>query len=158
MTAPDRWTVIEAGEEVSGPIRALDWTNPSEVNCVKKAWIKSLRCKPSKSKFALMSDLLGADDFWSSYPPHRDRMMQRCEVRVAVSASGATVLGWACVDVERGIVHYVYVQQDFRRRGLAKQLVADLLERDVWVTHWTHDGVAMPWPPGWRRSFLRSVT
>jgi GNAT superfamily N-acetyltransferase len=148
---PTEWTI----EDVTGPIRALDWDNEREVNFVRKSWWKSARVKPPQSRFPLVSDVLGSTDYWTGGLEARDRMMQRSEIRVAVSSAGSTVLGWAAVEPARSLVHYVFVQQDFRRRGLARQMVADMISREAWFWCRTHDSSQVPLPPKWRFSVWR---
>lgn len=156
MTAPERWSVIEAGEEFTGPIRPLNWDDEREVNCVRKDWFRSLRVKPEGSRFPLMSDRFGADDFRHTFPTLRDTLMRRGDVRVAVTSS-CTIVGWACVEPSKRLVHYVYVRGEFRRRGIARQLLADFAPEGVYYSLLTYDGAAAA-PPGWRFSFLRAVT
>lgn len=161
MTAPTRWTVIEAGEEVSGPIRLLDWQNEREVNYVRKTWARTVKWKPQESRFPLMSDALGKDDFWDVWPIWRDHLMRSCEVRLACSPSGQTILGWACVVPHRSLLHYVFVQQDFRRRGVMKALLADMMSAPAYFSHRTYDWMMLQKdrhvPPSWRFSLLRGV-
>lgn len=153
MTAT--WTIIEAGEPVTGPVRPLDRANTRECNLVRSSWLKSLRMKPDDSKFALMSDVLGPDDFWVGHAALREDLMASCEVRVASSDSGATVVGWACVEPP-GVVHYVWVAEWARRRGIAKALLHDFdREAVVWCSHWTYVGAACM-PKAWKRSFYKT--
>lgn len=152
---PTKWTLTEAGEDVSGPIRLLDWEQTREVNLVRKTWWRSMRHKPNKSTFRLMSDLFGSTDYWQGGIDARDRFMQACEVRLAVSPGGSTVLGWAVVKPEAATVVYVYVDEPFRRRGLARQLVSDFVDRDTFYGLRTYDSCAIRLPERWRHSTWR---
>jgi len=166
---PTRWTIVEAGEEVSGPIRALDLASTDEVNHVRSSWYHTLRRKPERSGYVLMSDALGGqrqgkpdptyrNDFWAAHAERRETLLRRAEVRLATSPSGHTFIGWACVEPWRGYVHYVHVTKEFRRHGIARQLLADMLDRkDVLYTNRTYDGDSCPLPQGWRFSALRML-
>lgn len=154
---PERWTLTEAGEDVSGPIRLLDWDTPTEVNMVRKTWWRSMRQKPPLSKFPLMSDMLGHEDYWQGGVEARDRLMGSSEIRLATSPGGHTILGWACLRPEQSTVLYVFVQELYRRRGLAKQMLADVLEREMFYPLRTYDGAAANVPPRWRYSAWRLI-
>lgn len=151
-----RWTIVEGGEEVTGPVRPLDRANTREVNLVRSSWLKSIRMKPAESKFALMSDVLGPDDFWAGHALTREDLIASCEMRVASSDSGATVVGWACVEPPN-VVHYVWVAEFARRRGVAKALLYGFnREAVVWCSHWTYIGEACR-PKAWKRSFYKTA-
>lgn len=48
-------------------------------------------------------------------------------VTVAVSTEDPnTILGWAAMDSSKGVLHYVYVKEAFRRWGVATELVGTL--------------------------------
>lgn len=152
---PTKWTITEAGEDVSGPIRLLDWNNEREVNFVRKSWWRSMKQKPSASTFRLMSDLFGATDYWQGGTDARDLFLQACEVRVATSPGGSTVLGWAVVKPEASCIVYVFVSEPYRRRGLAKQLLGDFVDRETFYGLRTYDACAIRLPEKWRHSAWR---
>ncbi len=52
-------------------------------------------------------------------------------------ASPDFIMGWACAN--RGILHYAYTRQSFRRARVATRLLDALgLLEPLTVTHWTH--------------------
>lgn len=67
----------------------------------------------------------------------------------------STIVGWIVadktVDEDLGaVVHYVYVGEHYRNRGVAKRLLAPTLERArVTFTHRTPLVRHLPVPPGW---------
>lgn len=157
MIANARWSLVVQGEELTGPIRPLDRTNEREVNRVRKTWIRTAKDKPNKSHFPTMADRLGATDYWEGAVEARERLLLRNEVRIASTESGATVLGWACLSPRDALVHYIWIDPDLRRRGLARQLLSDMVGKAVYCTWWTYDAAACKLPEGWKFSAWRNV-
>lgn len=53
------------------------------------------------------------------------------------------VVGWVCAEPHRGLIHFVFIKEKFRRHGHASRLVSEVqLECDdkITATHWTPDG------------------
>ena len=54
------------------------------------------------------------------------RMMQRPDVQVIIACDRADddiIVGWACTDKEGAKVHYVYIKQKLREKGIANLLL-----------------------------------
>jgi GNAT superfamily N-acetyltransferase len=63
-----------------------------------------------------------------------DRLLERSIVRIAAYEDDSDlVLGWVCVENER--VHYVYVKKLYRKQGIARMLLSDLLPRPCLFSH-----------------------
>lgn len=58
---------------------------------------------------------------------------------VVVLARDRTVHAWACGDL--GLLHYVYVPPELRKKGLARRLITELLGE-----YPKHINVTHPWP------------
>lgn len=101
-------------------LRAL---RPSEHNLVYSSWIRH----GAEQRLAkLMSRRTYAED------QHRtiEALLESASF-LAADLEG-TVIGWACTD--EATVHYVFVKEGYRRRGLARLLVAPFIGRVTRVT------------------------
>lgn len=127
-------------------IRDADWAIPRERNLVRSSWLKS----HGKSAFARLA---GRRAYYSGEHELIDWLLDRTEVRVACSPRDrATIIGWACMEPARNVVHYVWVQEDFRREGVARALLESegFAGRDhAEYTHRTDALQGLPLPPGW---------
>jgi len=94
---------------------------------------------------------------------HLERLLSRCPTWVAANREADDrILGWLCADVRRGLLHWVWVRQDWRRIGIAKELVAAAAREAVCglraFTGWSPSGVCLvrrlpgfqPWPECYR--------
>lgn len=121
-------------------IRPADWTQPRERNCVRKSWIRSHAASG-------MARLAGQRAYYSGQHELVDWLLDHAETRVACSPRDpTTIIGWACVAGD--VVHYVWVQEDFRRHGVARALLHGLAEH-VQYTHRTDMLREVKLPDGW---------
>lgn len=63
------------------------------------------------------------------YAPVIDKLLKRGTVVIAHNAeSPAHIIGWACIEAtgNAGVVHYVYVKQNYRRNGFAGAMLVGL--------------------------------
>lgn len=84
------------------------------------------------------------------------RLLDRGALLVACDKDEpGAIWGWA---LTRGTtVVYVYVRQEFRRKGLAKALLAPFFAHDGPVVYCARPRFPMSWPRTWRYSFLHAV-
>ena len=130
-------------------VRPLDWSDPTEVNYVRKTWLKS-------NQASGLARLAGRTVYWSEHHDLVERLLKACETRVACAEeSPTTILGFAVL-APPGVVHYVFVGEDWRRRGLARELVAGLGER-VAYTHRTDLCSQLPIPESWRYNLYKAA-
>lgn len=82
------------------------------------------------------------------------RLIDRSAVLVAADRdTPGAIWGWAAT--HGTTVLYVYVRQEFRRRGIARMLLRPFLERPTTYTARTHHHVTVP--PQWRYSFFDAI-
>ena len=105
------------------------------------SWLRSFRS-------SRMADFAGAKYFDGH---HRliAKLLERAETRVAAWREDPNVVaGWACLELARGVLHYVLTVRDFGRRGIARALLADL-PADTVFSHEPRNLKAYPVPRGW---------
>jgi GNAT superfamily N-acetyltransferase len=105
-------------------------------NLIFSSWKRSLR------KGNDFFQLIPGDIFHAHYQRFIEHLLSRNGiVRLAVLTDDVdVVLGWSFH--EQHTLHYVYVQRDFRRQGIAKRLVAAPV---LTITHLTNLGLQI-WP------------
>lgn len=87
--------------------------------------------------------LIDRDAYFESYKVILQNIMRRpfSIIRLAVlSLDYDVVLGWSCI--EAATLHYVYVNKDMRKKGIAKHLVPKFKEIEI-LTHLTKAGLAI---------------
>lgn len=76
------------------------------------------------------------EGFASLYGPMVRRILRRSVVRVArLRSDRCEVVGWAAA--EGSVVHYIFVKGIFRREGVARTLLAGMLDKPAIYTHET---------------------
>lgn len=109
-------------------------------NLVFSSWLKS-------NATSATARVAGHTAYYSGQHALIERLMQAGTVRVVCSqASPDTIVGWA--SMEPGVVHYVWVREEFRRAGVAKMLLSACGPR-VEYTHRTDLCRELPIPEGW---------
>lgn len=75
--------------------------------------------------------------YYSAFNPIVERIFKACTTRIAHAPDDErTILGWACIDEKRGLLHYIYVKEPYRRGGIARALL-DPYPLVRTATHWT---------------------
>lgn len=135
MIAPER-LVIDGIEYLIRPGRASDHS------FVVESWVMSYRHQ-SRAKDAGRSYLRGHKRLVRG-------LLERTPLRVACLAEDDDVIvGWAClVEGDMPLVHYGFVKEAFRGKGIARALFANVLDKPLGVyTHrcWRMSVVPMTW-------------
>lgn len=71
---------------------------------------------------------------------------------VMVAEAEGALIGFVCGDRDAGLLHYVYVERRFRRRGVASRMLAHIgfdAKKPVTVTHWTPFADLLLTAPHW---------
>jgi GNAT superfamily N-acetyltransferase len=123
---------------------ALRMAEPTDVNFVYDSWLRSYeyqtgdeaadaRVCRSCGRMGRRRDVSGGEanaeihpsDYWPGQRQRIDRLLATtAAVIVAHPAETPSVIaGWACVDNHPDVVHYVYVREFYRKRGIAKRLI-----------------------------------
>lgn len=118
---------------------------PFDRNYIRSSWLTS-------HASSALARTLGRRAYFTGHHALIDDLLERTTVRIACSVTHhATIVGWACVEeTAAGVVavHYVYVGEDFRRRGVARRLLDGVGDR-VPYTHRTDVCKVLPIPEGW---------
>lgn len=103
--------------------------NTGDLNLVYDSWLRSYRKSQPE-----MRDT----DYYAFQRRRIDRILRGSGFLRIIHPTGApsVIAAWACLDVAPSVAHYVYVQQEYRRRGFAREL---LIGRGV-ATHLTDGG------------------
>jgi len=97
---------------------------PDDMAFIVDSWVKSLDAR------AIWSRIIPESTFISYHRRAIFKVLERARVSVAVLPDEPTIiLGWCCFDPP-GILHYVLVKNEFRRRGIATALIAGLTVRE----------------------------
>jgi GNAT superfamily N-acetyltransferase len=83
--------------------------------------------------------LCDANAYFTAYSKYIDALLARPNsiIRLCVLTDSPDVaLGWSLI--ENDVLHYVFVQRDFRNKGIGKALVPVSIN---WISHITHTGV-----------------
>ncbi len=105
--------------------RPLDRSNSSEIGFVYKSWLQS---------FKAYADGVPYSEYRDTYQAYLDRIIQRdrCGVMLAVHPQHTDqIFGFICYELERPIVHYMYVKGDYRRTGVGSDLLEEVLVTDT---------------------------
>lgn len=98
------------------------------------SWLKSYR--PSVP-------WIGRDDFYRLYRTVINELLDKDGVTSVVVCSPDDedhVIGWACTEPARSLLHYIFVKSDYRKLGIAKAIREHIgLTRCLYATHWTYD-------------------
>jgi GNAT superfamily N-acetyltransferase len=93
---------------------------------------------------------------------HLERLTACASVWAAANREDADrVLGWICAEPSRGLLHWVWVREPWRRAGIASALVGAVAREcqgPLMFTGWSHLGVELarslqglkPWPDCYR--------
>lgn len=90
--------------------------------------------------------------YWEGQQRLIERLCATANVSVSEGDDGLKD-GFVVRDRERPIVHYVYVTPIARKRGIAHELLADLVEAPTISTHMLHNRL----PAGWTYDFYALV-
>lgn len=125
-----------------------------ELRFVRSSWVQSY----ATSDFAmwlsppeLRVQRKASHEYWETQKRIIESLLARAETLVI--DDGGLIAAWACLESQRGIVHYVYtrLQTQHRKQGLARLLLGKLRERtDVQYTHRSRDLESKRLPRGWR--------
>ena len=99
---------------------------------------------------------LGRTIYWNAVNGKIQRLKQTPGVVFLVALVDGLFAGWACEDLEKRVLHYVYVRDTFRRQGIATDLVGWINSADdglvilagappVWFTNRGVDPLRDPW-------------
>lgn len=118
-----------------------------ELRRIYKTWERSFA---PRSAFSPMGKVFNGRGLkrgaWSEmHRAHIRRTVDGFEVAVAVEEREPDVLlGWACWDAVRKVLHYVFVEEPLRRHGVATQMLAHVgWGRDWSASHMTPEGEAL---------------
>lgn len=130
-----------AAAKASSPIVVLRAMTADDKPFIFSSWLRSFRT----SRWA---DFAGAS-YWDGHHRLVARLLERAEVRVAGwREDPAVVVGWACLEPEAGVLHYVLTLREYQRQGVARALLAGLPENTVY-SHEVRNLRALPVPRGW---------
>lgn len=104
-------------------------------NLIFSKWMRSFRYGNDYIK------LINSDDYFAAYEIYITSLLNKpnSTLRLAVlSEDKDVVLGWSLIDGET--LHYVYVQNEQRNKGIAKFLVPVSIKT---ITHVTKSGLAI---------------
>ena len=102
-----------------------------ELNFVRHSWTASqLRWRPSVG-----IRLMDARAFWLGHTRLVDQLLVRSAAIVAVAGAGL-VAGWLAYEPDR-CIHYIYTDSTFRRLGVARDLLANVVAVPKVISHWT---------------------
>lgn len=93
----------------------------TDLNFVLSTWLKSYyeEQKRNGSKGVIYPK---DDVFFQGHQAKIKEILKTAECSIATAPDDdSQILGWACF--EKGIVHYIYVKQVFRKLGVAKRLM-----------------------------------
>ena len=96
-------------------------------------------------------------EYWAGHRALVTRLVARCNVSVAENEDGL-LDGFVCREHDRPVLHYLYVRQSARGRGVARELVADLANV---ATRYSHKGAlvdAARLPAGWHFSLYEAFS
>lgn len=85
--------------------------------------------------------LIDRDGYYTAYDAYMPQVLNRENTKVRLALLGEDLdvaIGFSIM--ENNILHYVYVQKDFRRNGLGRHLVPDKIE---FFTHLTKSGMEL---------------
>lgn len=99
---------------MSFKLRRLDRDSDSEMNFVRRAW---LRCS-----YNGWLENTPADMHYAVHKPIVEALIHRSVVIVAETDVPGELAGWICFSV--GVLHFVYTKATYRRMGAAKMLVS----------------------------------
>jgi hypothetical protein len=115
---------------------------PEDLNFLLNSWLKSFK----SSKWA---GSISDKAYWPAYQETLSELLQRSQVRVAHPTTDEDQILAYIVSEElsgRTVVHYLYTKAVFRRMGLAKALLADVLNTNTFT--YTFRTAAARWIPG----------
>lgn len=120
---------------------------------IRRTWIDSYRNSRVGFAQAMPDGLLNVT--WGRMVR---RWLDTAECLVAcVDGEEDVILGWACLDTQRRIVHYVYVRPDWQRHGIARDLLGAFARERYLYSHRTaviatetRSGLRVPDP--WRHA------
>lgn len=87
--------------------------------------------------------------YWRGHRGVVERLMASCNVSVLENDEDGMLDGFIVRDPSRPVLHYLYVRQSSRGRGVARALVADLRANAVSYTHRTGMLEPSKIPRGW---------
>lgn len=109
---------------------------PGDMGFIVNSWVRSYENSPFAR--ALGPAYLNLQDTIAKRIIAKEATLVLC-----LSDDPETIVGWACTG--ENVVHYVYVKSAWRKRGLAKRLLAPYMGRsDVAFTH-EQDGRVRRW-------------
>lgn len=94
--------------------------------------------------------------YWVGHRRLVEGLVSRCNVSVMESEIDGLLDGFICRDQRLPILHYLYVRQSSRGKGVAKTLVADLLSSPTTYTHRSARLDAGKIPAGWTFSLYEA--
>lgn len=131
--------MVVAAVELATPV-VLRPMVPGDRNCVLDSWLRSHHRRWFGSHLSDRAYSRGQRNLVEA-------LLARCAVLVAAfDEDPDTILGWSCTST--CVVHYVWVRHEFRRRGIASQLLAPYLHERAFYTHPPTSG-DVPVPPTW---------
>lgn len=104
-----------------------------------------------------VATLVEPDAYYRDYRKLIERALSRSRVLVACQPDDDdAIIGWTVVEPrnDRMLVHYVYVKHPFRRFGVAKTLLAPLIDKPATYTHVNGSVRRMPIPSVWKYSLF----
>jgi len=107
-------------------------------------------CRSYHAHASCWMGFVSCDTFVTCYRPTVERLLCESFTRVAcLPGEESAVIGWACVRGKH--LHYVWVRGDWRKEGVATDLLRDLAADPIRYTHETdYWRMVAPHYPGWR--------
>ena len=97
--------------------RAINWDDTGEVGLVYKSWLGSYKNHATDIPYTMYRQL---------YQGLLDRIMQRpgASVILAVHPEHSDqIFGFAVTETESPTLHYIYVKEDYRRKGVGTDIL-----------------------------------
>lgn len=92
---------------------------PADYPFIYSSWMKEERDRHPHLRTA---------DYYARMTALVTTLLNRAELRIAHAREDeAQIFGWACLEREASVLHYVYVKATFRGVGLGSALLADVL-------------------------------
>jgi hypothetical protein len=123
--------MILASDALTLSQMAIRLADESDQGLIFSSWLKSYR--KSASTLGLTNEI-----YFDGQREIIRRLLSKAQVRLLVSRDDPShIYGWACMDLTGNlpVLHYVYIKHTYRKLGLTRLLLSDLMESPVIYSH-----------------------